>query len=221
MRMSSSSSQNILLGGGAHAHALLRLSRDCGLHFRGYISPRQQNEYWKNVNCSWLGTDNVLAGLNTQKIKLYNGVGSTSSTLLRQKLFVNASQNGFKFGTFIHPSAFLAQDAKLSDGIQVFPGVRVLPGVKISENVLLNTGCIIEHDCEISPHAHIAPGVVLCGGVNIGRGVHVGASSVVMQGVTIGSNATIGMGSVVLFDVPKNAIAVGNPAKILVKKGNN
>ena len=36
-----------------------------------------------------------------------------------------------------------------------------------------------------------------------------------MPGVTIGNNAVIGAGSVVTKDIPDNAIAVGNPARVL------
>ena len=36
-----------------------------------------------------------------------------------------------------------------------------------------------------------------------------------MGGVTIGHNAVIGAGSIVTRDVPDNAIAAGNPARVL------
>jgi len=45
--------------------------------------------------------------------------------------------------------------------------------------------------------------------------LHVGA--IVIGGVTIGNNAIIGAGAVVVKDVPENAIAVGNPARIIIK----
>jgi acetyltransferase-like isoleucine patch superfamily enzyme len=37
----------------------------------------------------------------------------------------------------------------------------------------------------------------------------------VLAGVHIGDRAMIGAGSVVVKDVPKNAVVAGNPAKIL------
>ena len=36
-----------------------------------------------------------------------------------------------------------------------------------------------------------------------------------MPGVTIGSNVVIGGGSVVVKDIPKNSVAVGNPCKVI------
>ena len=49
----------------------------------------------------------------------------------------------------------------------------------------------------------------------IGENVLVGAYSRICKGVTIGDNAIIAANSVVTHDVPANAIAAGNPAKIV------
>ena len=42
-----------------------------------------------------------------------------------------------------------------------------------------------------------------------------GANVTIMPGVTIGEGAVIGGGSVVVKDIPKYAVAVGNPAKVV------
>lgn len=49
----------------------------------------------------------------------------------------------------------------------------------------------------------------------IGENVLVGANSRICKGVTIGDNAIIAANSVVTKNVPANAIAAGNPAKIV------
>ena len=51
--------------------------------------------------------------------------------------------------------------------------------------------------------------------VTIGDNVWLGARVTVLPGVTIGENAVIGAGSVVTKDIPADAIAVGNPAKVI------
>jgi acetyltransferase-like isoleucine patch superfamily enzyme len=45
----------------------------------------------------------------------------------------------------------------------------------------------------------------------------IGARSVINPGVTIGENALIGSGSVVTRDIPDNAVAFGNPARVVSK----
>jgi len=45
--------------------------------------------------------------------------------------------------------------------------------------------------------------------------VWLGANVTVLKGVTIGENAVVGAGSVVTGDIPANAVAAGNPCKVL------
>jgi acetyltransferase-like isoleucine patch superfamily enzyme len=51
--------------------------------------------------------------------------------------------------------------------------------------------------------------------VEIGNNVWLGEKVIVLPGVHIGDNAVIGAGSVVTHDIPKNCMAVGNPARII------
>ncbi|MCM1034520.1 MAG: sugar O-acetyltransferase [Paludibacter sp.] len=51
--------------------------------------------------------------------------------------------------------------------------------------------------------------------VRIGNNVWIGGSVTILPGVTIGNNVTIGAGSVVVADIPDNAVAVGNPAHVV------
>jgi maltose O-acetyltransferase len=51
--------------------------------------------------------------------------------------------------------------------------------------------------------------------VTIGDNVWVGGNVVINPGVKIGNNVVIGSGSVVTKDIPDNAIAVGNPCKVV------
>lgn len=45
--------------------------------------------------------------------------------------------------------------------------------------------------------------------------VFIGANAIVLKGVTIGKNSVIGAGAIVTRDIPANAIAAGNPAKVI------
>lgn len=45
--------------------------------------------------------------------------------------------------------------------------------------------------------------------------VFIGADVFVLKGVTVGKNSVIGAGSVITRNIPKNAIAAGNPAKVI------
>ena len=53
------------------------------------------------------------------------------------------------------------------------------------------------------------------GGAVIGDNVYIGPSVCIVEQVNIGDNVTIGAGSVVTKDIPDNATAVGNYAKVI------
>ena len=52
----------------------------------------------------------------------------------------------------------------------------------------------------------------------LGKNVWIGGSGVILPGGGMGDSAVIGAGSVVTKDVPANAIAVGNPCRIIKKQ---
>lgn len=49
----------------------------------------------------------------------------------------------------------------------------------------------------------------------IGNNVTIGCHACIIGGVRVGNNVTIGAGSVVVKDIPDNAVVVGNPARIV------
>lgn len=56
---------------------------------------------------------------------------------------------------------------------------------------------------------------IIRGGAVIGDNVYIGPNVCVVEDVCIGNNVTIGAGSVVTKNIPENATAAGNYAKVL------
>jgi len=59
------------------------------------------------------------------------------------------------------------------------------------------------------------------GGIRVGDGAWLGFGVIVLDGVSIGAGAVIGAGSVVTDNIPDNAIAVGNPARVVSMRGDS
>ena len=53
--------------------------------------------------------------------------------------------------------------------------------------------------------------------VRIGKGAWIGQEACILKGVTIGEGAIIGANSVVVTDIPAHTVAMGNPARVVVK----
>ena len=58
-------------------------------------------------------------------------------------------------------------------------------------------------------------GYTKIGKVSIGDDVFIGANATILPGVSIGSHSVIGANSVVTKDIPENAVAAGNPARVI------
>lgn len=118
------------------------------------------------------------------------------------------------FATAVHPTAIVSSLATIGQGTVIMAGAILQACAVIGNHCIVNTGAVVEHDCKVDNFVHIAPHSTLCGNVTVGECSWVGAATVVKQGVTIGRNCLIGAGSVVVADIPDNAVAYGNPCRV-------
>jgi|TARA_B100000959_G_C14823475_1_gene558809 acetyltransferase-like isoleucine patch superfamily enzyme len=109
---------------------------------------------------------------------------------------------------------FLEENSDVNHNVRLYAGPN--SSLTIGAYTLLGPGVFITTDSfsksianpDLSHSGHEAD-------VNIGKDVRIGANAIILPGVTIGDGAGIGAGAVVTKDVPANAIAAGNPAKVL------
>jgi acetyltransferase-like isoleucine patch superfamily enzyme len=120
-----------------------------------------------------------------------------------------------KIGAFveIQKNATIGKNCKISSHTFICEGVHIADHVFIGHNVTFindrfprssneNGSLQTEDDWQ-------------CVETYVERGASVGSSATIMCGITIGKNAIVGAGSMVLHDVPANAVVAGNPARIL------
>lgn len=110
-------------------------------------------------------------------------------------------------------------------------GIEIHPGATIGRRVFIDhgMGVVIGETAEVGDDCTIYQGVTL-GGTSLfkgakrhptlGQGVIVGANAMVLGGFTVGDGAKIGSAAVVVREIPPGATAVGNPARIIQKKGD-
>jgi maltose O-acetyltransferase len=108
--------------------------------------------------------------------------------------------------------------------------------IHADEGVFINFGAVILDGAKVSigKKTLIAPGVHIytarhpvniedrrkwedCRPVTIGEECWIGGHATICPGVTIGDRAVIGAGAVVTKDIPEDALAVGNPARVIRK----
>lgn len=96
-------------------------------------------------------------------------------------------------------------------------GIHIGKGTLIAANVYIVDG---DHSLPLRKSRYLVTSESGYAGapISIGKYVWIGANSVILKGVSIGDNSIIGAGSVVTKSIPKNCVAVGNPAKVIKKQ---
>jgi UDP-2-acetamido-3-amino-2,3-dideoxy-glucuronate N-acetyltransferase len=120
-----------------------------------------------------------------------------------------------RIGTFveIQKNVVLGNSIKVSSHTFICEGVTIEDEVFIGHNVsfindkyprAMNSNGMpqTEEDWRLVP-------------TTVKRGAAIGTGSTILCGVVIGENAIVGAGSVVVRDVPANAVVVGNPARVI------
>lgn len=106
-------------------------------------------------------------------------------------------------------------------GISIPPEAKIGPGLLIHHfgGIIINGDTVMGSDCVL--HHGVTIGNRVPGGPSpvIGNRVMIGVGACVLGGITVGDDAEIGANAVVTQTLPKGAVAVGIPAKIVRIKG--
>lgn len=167
-----------------------------------------------------IGSDGDLQALYASGVRTaFVCAGYMGTGCVRQNLYRMLKEIGYRLPALVDRTAVLAEDAAVGEGTYV--GKRAVLGAQAQAGrmCIINTGAILEHDCQVGDHTHMAVGSVLCGGAAAGDASLIGAGAVVLQNVRIGSGCIVGAGAVVRKPVLDGETAVGNPARILRRKG--
>lgn len=196
-------------------------------HGKVVADAAQLSEQWSNIdffddsfpNIKSIGPWRVVG--NTldlcQKAEVYSGViigiGNNSTRLDKQ---CQLKEAGAVLATIVHPKASVSPLASVGCGVVVMAGAVINADAKVGGACIINSNAIIEHDCILDVGVHLSPGACLAGGGRIGRCSWVGIGSSVKQLITIADDVVVGAGAVVVKDILKAGVYVGNPAKQLI-----
>lgn len=162
----------------------------------------------------------VLGSLNIadclpEKYYFVNGIGSPKNFFKKEEIIKKTNLRINRFETIIHPSASVSRMAKIGKGNVILQNVSISSNAVLGNHIIILPNSIISHDTAIGDFTSLAGGVCISGNVKIGKCCYLGSNCSIINGLNIGSYSLIGMGSVILKNVKKNTIFVGNPAKFL------
>src|SRR5918999_1109232 len=118
---------------------------------------------------------------------------------------------------------YIMHVARFFTGIEIHPAARLGPGLFIDHGM----GVVIGETAEVGENVTLLQGVTL-GGTSLkrekrhptlGDNVVVGAGAKIIGAFRIGDGSRIGAGSVVVREVPPNAVVVGVPGRVTHRDG--
>ncbi|HEU5195572.1 MAG TPA: serine O-acetyltransferase [Methylomirabilota bacterium] len=126
-------------------------------------------------------------------------------------------------GGWTTAARFVSHVSRFVTGIEIHPAAKIGRGVFIDHGM----GIVIGETAEVGNNVSLLQGVTL-GGTSTRRekrhptlrdNVTVGSGAKIIGAITIGENSRVGAGSVVVRDVPPNAVVVGVPGRVTYKDG--
>ena len=123
----------------------------------------------------------------------------------------------------IEPGAIIREQVTIGKNAVIMMGAILNIGAVVGEGTMIDMGAVLGGRATVGAHCHIGAGTVLAGVVEpasatpviVEDNVFMGANAVVIEGVHVGKNAVVAAGSVVIHDVPDNAVVAGVPARVI------
>ncbi len=205
----------IILGAGGFGQELGEYLHDClreGVlngEFAGYLDDTIPAGSLVKTGGRVLGT--FATKMAIKEYKFLIGLGDPET---RSRVFEEYKAKGATFETLIHPSAYKSSSGIISEGGILCPFSFLGSCSFMEQNCLVNIYSSVGHDCHIGSHCVMSPYATINGHVTLKSQVFLGTKAIVTKGYKLGTNSKISAASVVYNDVPDNAIAFGNPARM-------
>lgn len=205
----------VILGTGGHGRVCAALAKRTGRYETIAFSDPEAKLGSRILGYPVQFRDEELRSRGPGSTLLVIGIGMTTASGVRQRVFDQFLQEGFDFATLISPMAVVSQHADVGAGSVIGDLAVVNVFARVGSNCIINTAALVEHDAVVEDHTHVATGAVINGGCHVGAQTMIGSNATVNHGVSICSDCTIGAGAVVVADITEPGTYVGIPARAL------
>ena len=158
---------------------------------------------------------NQLSHFFNKGVLLFVAIGVSKLNTVRQRIYEQLRNEGWKFTTWVHPRATVAPTATLGENCIVMEENVIQDFVDIGNNNILWSGNHIGHHTWIDDHNFISSHVIISGNCRIGNNNFFGVNSCIGDEVTVGNynwfspltSSVKNVGDEQLFVMPKPEIS--------------
>lgn len=131
---------------------------------------------------------------------------------LRYRFMQELVATGARFGSVIHPTAYVAPTATIGDGTIVCPMAFVGPFAKVGMNCAINVHSTVGHDVVLGDCAVLSPGAAINGYGAAGESTLLGTGAIISPKASLGAFSKLSAGSVLNRTTEEGYLMHGNPA---------
>ena len=206
----------IIFGASGHGSVVLDILESEGLYQPvGFLDSYKPKGTKKN-GYEVLGTSYDLPYL-IETFNIHGGIVAIGDNWIRRTIVkrILSIVPSFRFVSAVHPSASIGKDVQIGQGSVIMPGVIVNANSRVGQHCILNTLSSLGHDGLMDDFSSLAPRVGTGGNFKLGYCSAVSLGANVVENIQVAEHAVIGAGSLVMNDIPSNAVAFGSPARVV------
>lgn len=133
----------------------------------------------------------------------------------KKQLITKLKNRGAKFLSIIHPTATVAETAKIGEGVIIAPFCSVSVHAQIDDFVMMNAYATCGHDAKVGKYCILSPYAALNGFVILEEEVFLGTHATVTPYKKVGYKSKVSANSVVMRDVPPDSLVFGVPGRAI------
>lgn len=155
------------------------------------------------------------------KVLVLSAVGAKSPRVQKEVKSEEIKSLGYKLFTFVDPSAYIANSAKIGENCVILNRSVVEPFAEIGDGTFLRSESYVSHHSKIGKYCYLAPRATVAGKVEIGSFCFLGINCIIHDKKNIGPHSIIGGGAVVNKDIPDYGVVKAASGVLLDTSSKN
>ena len=154
-------------------------------------------------------------------IGIINTVGYTNMNSIRERIYCQCKEKGYKVESYVSPNAVIyANEKDIGEGNLILPSAFVGHNIKIGNNNIIFSGVNLTHEIKIGNNNFFAAGSTIGGYVTIKNNCFLGLNSIIKNRVELEDRTLVGAGAYISHSTEKNSVYVPPKSYKLDKYSN-